>query len=235
MNDRMMKLVVIALMCFASAARADDAALPNLDYTYSGNFSGFPIGDVKVSLKPEGDAGCYKYTTISKPTGFVKALYGSPNQFSTFCVKDGHIVSRRFEAVLDGDEEQSYTLDFAADGKSVTDKNGARREVPAGTVDNFSLQQAVRLWVIAHYQDPKPPIAEFDMVDRKNITHYQFRLAGNEQVQTPAGSFDTIRMERIDTPNKRAVFWIAPKKDMMPVKIETQNGGKPTVQLILKQ
>jgi hypothetical protein len=235
MSIGMMKILATGLLLAAGAARAEDAALPSLDYTYAGNFSGLSIGDVNVSLKPEGEVGCYRYTTISKPTGFVRALYGSPNQFSTFCVKDGHIVSKRFEAKLEGDEKQSYTLDFSADGTSVTDENGVKREIPAGTVDNFSLQQAVRLWVIAHAKDTNPPIAEFDMVDRKNITHYKFQLSGHEQVQTPAGTFDTIKMERIDNPKKVGLFWIAPAKDMMPVKITTQSGSAPAVELILKK
>jgi hypothetical protein len=235
MSIRVMKGVGAVLLLAAAAARADDAALPSLDYTYAGSFGGLSIGDVNVSLKPEGEAGCYKYTTISKPAGFVRALYGSPNQFSSFCVKDGHIVSKRFEARLEGDDKQSYTLDFAADGTSVTDENGVKRDVPAGTVDNFSLQQAVRLWVIAHAKDSNPPIAEFDTVDRKNITHYKFQLSGHEQVQTPAGSFDTIKMERIDNPKKVGLFWIAPGKDMMPVKITTQSGNAPAVELILRK
>jgi hypothetical protein len=235
MSIRRITVLVTGLLAAASVAHADDAALPNLDYTYAGSFSGLSIGDVNVSLKPAGDAGCYQYTTTSKPSSFVRALYGSPNQFSTFCVKDGRIVSRRFEAKLDGDDKQSYTLDFAADGSSVTDENGVKREIPPGAVDNFSLQQAVRLWVIAHYKDSNPPIAEFDMVDRKNITHYKFQLSGHEQVQTPAGTFDTIKMERIDNPKKVGLFWIAPAKDMMPVKITTQSGSTPADELILKK
>lgn len=231
--NRLAPLLALSLFAACASVDAQPATLPAWNATYTGTFRGIPVGDVNVSLKPEGESGCYVYLTTSKPAGFVRALYGSPNQTSHFCVKDGKVVSKKFEAVLDGDEEQSYTLDFAADGKSVTDKYGNKREIPAGTVDNFALQQAVRLWVMAHYQQDNPPIAEFDMVDRKNLTHYQFRLSGREDVITPAGAFNAIVMERIDNPKKKAKFWIAPQKDLQLVKSEV-NAGAGDVTLLLK-
>ena len=73
------------------------------------------------------------------------------------------------------------------------------------------------------------------MVDRKNLTHYQFRFAGRETVKTPAGDFEAIKLERIDNPDKLGLLWVAPSRDYLPVRIETRNGGKPPVLLQLKQ
>jgi hypothetical protein len=207
--------------------------LPVMDYRYAVSWGGMSVGQMQVSLKPGGKPGCYRYEAISHPSALAAMLYGAPNETSLFCVKDGTIVSQHFESVLPSDDKQSYTLDFDWDQHKVTNSKGPTRDLPADAVDSFNLQQAVRLWVVAHAQDKTSPIAEFTMVDRKNLTHYQFRLAGHEPVQTPAGQFDTLKLERIDNPDKIGRFWLAPGKDYMPVVIETKNGGKPTVRMEL--
>ena len=208
------------------------APLPNLDYTYNGDAMGMSLGEVRIALKPEGAAGCYRYTNTSNPSGLVKMLYGSANQTSLFCLKDGRIRSQRFESVLQGDAKQSYTLVFDWDKHTVTDNNGQVRDIPDDAIDSFALQQAVRLWVLAHANDAKPPIAEFTMVDNKNLTHYQFKFSGHQKIDTPAGSFDTLLMERIDNPDKIGRFWLAPDRGYMPVRTETK-GGKALVTMVL--
>lgn len=234
-NTLIQAAALAVLASGAAAAQAADAPLNPFEAIYAVTWSGLPVGDARVALKPDASAGCYLYTTTTKPVGFVKALYGSPNETSHFCVKDGRVRSQRFESVLEGDEKQSYTLDFDYAKRIVTDENAVTREIPEEAVDSFSLQQAVRLWAAAHANDKQPPIGEFTMVDRKNLTHYQFRFAGRETVKTPAGDFEAIKLERIDNPDKLGLFWVAPSRDYLPVRIETRNGGKPPVLLQLKQ
>ncbi len=226
---------MIGMAGSAQAAAAVDAPLPALNLVYSVNYGGIGAGEADVSLKPDAKAGCYVYETKTRPVGFIKMLFGSPNQVSRFCVEGGVVRSQRFESVLQKDDEQSYVLDFDYAKRQVTDENGAVREIPAEAVDSFALQQAVRLWVAKHAGDASPPIAEFTMVDRKNLTHYQLKLAGRETIKTPAGDFDTIRLERIDNPDKVGRFWLAAERDWMPVKIQTKSGNKPTAVLTLKR
>lgn len=228
-------LLVAASVATAGTAAAADAPLPNLDLVYSVNYGGIGAGDADVSLKPDAKAGCYIYETKTRPVGFIKMLFGSPNQVSRFCVDNGVVRSLRYESVLKGDDKQSYVLDFDYQKLKVTDENGLVREIPGDAIDSFALQQAVRLWVARHAADATPPIARFTMVDRKNLTHYQLKLAGRETIKTPAGSFETIRLERIDNPDKIGRFWLAAERDWMPVKIETKSGSKPSVVLTLKR
>jgi hypothetical protein len=216
----------------ASSALADEAGLPSMDYSYDGDAMGLSLGQVRITLKPEGAAGCYRYTNTSNPSGLVKMLYGSANQTSLFCLRDGRIRSQHFESTLQNDPKQSYTLDFDWDKHTVTDNSGQVRQIPDDAIDSFALQQAVRLWVLAHAGDAKPPVAAFTMVDAKNLTHYQFKFSGHQKIDTPAGSFDTLLMERIDNPGKIGRFWLAPDRGYMPVRSETK-GGKALVTLVL--
>ena len=217
-----------------TSTKAADA-LPAIDVRYAVSWGGLGVGKIDVSLKADVGAGCYQYTTVSHPTALARSLYGAPNESSQFCVKDGRVRSKHFNSVLPGDDKQSYTLNFDWDKNSVTDENGQTRSIPANAIDSFALQQAVRLWVAAHAKDENPPVAEFDMVDRKNLTHYQFKLAGHETVETPAGTFDALKMERIDNPKKEGHFWLAAERDYMPVKITTRNGSKPAVVMVLSK
>lgn len=231
-----MKLLsALAALMLGLEVRAADAPLGELNLVYAVQYAGFSAGEADITLKPEGEAGCYRYDTRTRPTGFVKALFGSPNQYSRFCVADGVVRSQRYESVLEDDDEQSYRLDFDYARRMVTDENGRVREIPAEAVDSFSLQQAVRLWVAKHAKDVDPPIARFTMVDRKNLTYYQLRIAGRETIRTPAGPFDTILLERIDHPDKIGRFWLAESRDWMPVRIETKSGKKPSLVLSLKR
>jgi hypothetical protein len=229
--------VTAAALLTQESCAADPAAapLPDFQYRYDGSWGGMDVGQVQIELKPDAAPGCYLYTDTSHPTAMVRLLYGSPDQTSRFCVKDGRIRSQHFESILPGDDKQSYKLDFDWDKHMVTDNKGGVRPIPDDAIDSFALQQAVRLWVVAHVDASGEPkeIAEFTMVDSKNLTHYQFKFKGREKAETPAGTFDTILMERIDNPEKIGRFWLAPDHQYMPVKIETKNGGKPAVDLVL--
>jgi hypothetical protein len=228
-------VTALALLSASSVTLAADAPLPELNLVYAVQYAGINAGEADIRLKADGVAGCYRYTTTTRPSGFVRALFGAPSQASRFCVADGVVRSQQFESVLDDDAEQSYRLDFDYAKSTVTDENGRVRTIPAEAVDSFSIQQAVRLWVAQHAKDSEPPVARFTMVDRKNLTYYQLRIVGRETVKTPAGRFETILLERIDNPGKVGRYWLAESRDWMPVKIETRSGKKPSLVMALKR
>jgi hypothetical protein len=228
-----LKFACAVLLPLAMRAMAAEPVLPPLDLRYAATWGSMDVGEVQVALKPEGDPGCYRYTNTSHPTALVRMLYGSPDQASVFCLSAGKVRTRHFESVLPGDDRQSYALDFDWDKHTVTDNRGQVRPIPDDAVDSFALQQAVRLWVQAHATDAAPPLAEFTMVDAKNLTHYKFRFGGKVPLDTPAGHFEALLMERIDNPDKLGRFWLAPERGYMPVRTETRNGNKPMVTLVL--
>ncbi len=209
------------------------AQLTPFSVAYDVSLGGLGVGEMNIRLEPHGDSGCYRYTIESHPNMLVAAIYGSPNQLSLFCVRNGVIRSQHFESVLPGDDKQSYKLDFDWNKHVVTDDKGGVRQIPDDAIDSIALQQLVRRWVREHAGDAQPPVAEFTMVDRKNLTHYKFKLTGREKVETPAGAFDTLRLERFDNPNKIGRFWAAPARDYIPVITETKSDRKPLVRMEL--
>lgn len=223
----------------AQATSSASSALPSFNYHYDVSWGAIGVGTLDLSLKPQaGHPGCYHYATITQPNALVAMIYGAPSQSSDFCIENGQVRSQHFVSKLPGDDKQSYTLDFDWSRHQVVDENGKRRDIPDDAVDSLALQQAVRLWVLDHRTElnasTQPLIAKFTMVDNKHLTHYRFKFGGEQKIDTPAGHFDTLLMDRVDTSGKVGRFWLAPSRGYMPVKSETKIGGRPAVTMVLK-
>ncbi|WP_201617845.1 DUF3108 domain-containing protein [Psychrobacter urativorans] len=65
------------------------------------------------------------------------------------------------------------------------------------------------------------------MAKKDKIEKTPFKKSGNPRVTVPAGTFDTVRVDRIHDDNSRSTsFWLAPSLDYLPVKVSQINGGK---------
>lgn len=223
-------LALLALLA-VSAATASEPRLPAVDLFYDVTWAGIGVGQAEFRLKPDASApDCYVYDSLTHPTGLAALLYGAPQQHSWFCLRGGRVVPRQMSSSGAG---QNYVLRFDWARRVVTGGRDGARELPEGAVDSVSLQQAVRLWAIeqAGRADPQP--GRFVMVDDHNIQTDVFRVAGRDKVTVPAGTFDTVVVERIDAPGKTARFWLAPARDWMPVKAVQRNGHGPSVEMRL--
>lgn len=224
----------------AAGAPSDTTRLPTFTMRYDVSWSGIGIGTIDLSLKPwAGRPDCYRYSAATHPTMLFRLVYGTLNQSSEFCTSEDRLRPQHFKSSLPGDDKQTYALDFDWNAHTVTDDHGRVRHIPDDAVDSLSLQQAVRLWVLSHADsidaDAATRTADFTMVDDHNQTPYRFRFAGHKTVGVPAGHFDTLLMERIDTPGKVGRFWLAPSRGYMPVKSETRNGRSPAVVMELSR
>lgn len=233
----------LALVC--AAALADEApAVKPADQTltpyvsvYSVGWGGTTLGEGTITLAPQMDKDCYRFESQTHPMALVRLFYGSPRETSLFCVRDGVIRPQRFEYVNDKRDKDNFSLDFDWKARKVRAlKNGTltERELPDTAYDRFVMQQVVRLWVKAHVADEKPGSAEFNMADDDRVTTYRFEITGRENVQTPAGSFETVRVERTDNPKRILRSWLAPSRDYTPVKIEQIENGEVKLRMLLK-
>ena len=71
------------------------------------------------------------------------------------------------------------------------------------------------------------------MVDDDRVKTYRFAVIGRERIETAAGSFETLRVERVDDPRKSYRYWLAPSRDYVPVKIEHLKDGKVELRMNL--
>ena len=65
------------------------------------------------------------------------------------------------------------------------------------------------------------------MAKKDKIEKTAFRKSGSTKITVPAGTFDTVRVDRIHDDNSRSTsFWLAPSLDYLPVKVVQVNDGK---------
>ncbi|WP_367105753.1 DUF3108 domain-containing protein [uncultured Psychrobacter sp.] len=65
------------------------------------------------------------------------------------------------------------------------------------------------------------------MAKKNKIESTPFKKSGNTQITVPAGTFDTVRVDRIHDGDSRSTsFWLAPSLDYLPVKVSQINDGK---------
>lgn len=224
---------MLAGLLLAAAASAAEPKLPELNLTYAAAWNGIRLGEIVVTLRPEGGEDCYRYESASNPVGVVKMFYGKPRETSEFCVRGGKVVPRRF-VYERGDD--GFTLEFDAAAGKVRDGQGRERDIPPNAQDRFGLQQAVRLWVLENQDRPNPAAsAEFALVDDERIRVYRFAVTGRERVELPAGAFDTVKVERVDNPNRISRYWIAPEVGWMPVKVESGKNGQVQLRMELRR
>jgi hypothetical protein len=234
----MIRALVLALALLAAPAFAADAppVFAARSDSYDVTWKGITLGHGTIALLPLED-GCFRYQSTTQPMALVRWTYGSPRETSDFCVVDGAIVARHFDYVNDRRAKENYSLDFDWSGRKVKTIKGGdvrMRDLPERAYDHFLIQQAVRQWVIAHAGDAQPAPAEFTMVDDDRFKTYRFAIVGRESVDTPAGRFDTIRVERVDNPEKSSRFWVAPARGYVPVKIEHIEKGSVQLRMELR-
>lgn len=76
----------------------------------------------------------------------------------------------------------------------------------------------------------------YPLVDeRGNYRDYEFARNGEEQVETPFGTFDAIKVERVrDHDRRRTLFWFAPELNYTLVKMQQIEDGREQLQIQLQ-
>jgi hypothetical protein len=224
----------LAALLLAGAAAAEPV-LPAQRLTYAASWNGLPLGDVVMSLQPHGAPDCYRYESATDPYVAYQVFYGKPVAASEFCIRDGRVVPQRFTFDNPKTGERSSVLEFDVAGGKVRNGKGGVHDIPANAQDRLALQQAVRLWAAARGAQLAPggESVEFVMVDDRYVRRYRFQLGAREAIDTPAGRFETLRMERVDDPKRSSIYWLAPARDYLPVQLE-QGRGFNSVRLALK-
>ena len=65
------------------------------------------------------------------------------------------------------------------------------------------------------------------MAKKDKIEKTPFKNSGKTKITVPAGTFDTVRVDRVHDDNSRSTsFWLAPSLDYLPVKVSQINDGK---------
>jgi len=227
---------LIAAMSFGPALAIAGALTPHkAEYVLERNDRTVAGGAYELD---KTENGTFVYHSEAHPRGFLANLFAgdqSLTERSRFRVEgeDDRLVPLQYRFVHDkGDKKKIESVDFHWDqgvAEAVDKGETAELELTEGVIDRMILPLAIR-------RDLSRGSARFtyQLVDSNKLKTYEFEIAERERVETPAGTFHTLKVVRTDDPDKEVVFWCAPTLDYLQVKFVRREKGDPTLELKLE-
>ena len=191
--------------------------------------NGTSVGYLESSLKYLGQT--YEYSKSTQSTGLAKLL----TKAKIFEKVAGKFSGERLTPV-------SYSFDQSTRKKQVTDQtrfsggrasgmykgNAYSLQTPANVLDRGSLEIAV-----ARDLKLKRPQLQYNVVERGKLKQYVFVRIANEQVQTAAGVFNTIKIAvKREDKSRTTTYWMAKELTYLPVKMVHEEDGEVIGSLI---
>ena len=208
-------------------------AVQALPKAFQANYSvakgGMKLGHLNASLKYSGNR--YQYLKSTKATGIaalltsIKVTEQTDGQFSGQNIVPQNYLfnqSRRKKSRID-------KVHFSGSNAIGSYKNKKfNLAVQSGIQDRASLEL-----VLARDIQLNKPRLNYTTVERGKLKQYNFQKMGMEQIKTPAGTFNALKVKVVRTGNKReTVFWMAKEIDYLPVKIRHRENDDVITTLI---
>ena len=234
----MKRAITLLMLATLPGWAAADGLLQPYDAQYEVQWGGMALGKAQISLERLVDQAkadeCFVYTSKTKPNALVRMFYGKPVEQAQFCVEDGSVRSRWLH-FSNSKQDDDFKLKFDWSKNQVRGPGDQLRELQPHSVDRFSMQEALRLWVMQNAGATDVAPRKLLMVEDDRVRAYELRISGEQRVETAAGSFGAVLVDRIDDPKKTVRFWFAPQKGYQIVRFERSREGKPTVVMALLQ
>ncbi|MGO4702212.1 DUF3108 domain-containing protein [Dyella sp. 2RAB6] len=218
----------LALALSATAAFAATTPAP-FTATYQVLQGDQVIGEAVISLKSAGSE--WEFSNQTRGTGGIAAALGASSSETThFRWNNGAPETVSYDYRMNAaikSKQRTTRVDWNARQVSVDDGKGAETYAAApGLVDRNTAPYAIGLALHDGKQAVTLPVAV-----KRNVENQQFKVAGNDDVKVPAGSFKAQRVERTDKDQSFSA-WYVPQKYLVPVKLTQSDGGNLTLQLV---
>jgi len=202
--------------CLGAAVHA--TPLPDFSASYELRLGSLRIGTSTTSLE-NGAGGSYVYESRSIPIKLVSWLFKETlHETSKGTLAGAGVRPDTYQYLRSGGKERREALEF--DWQAMTVSNHAKDEpwkmdMPAGTLDKLASQLAMMLAL----RDGETDMA-FNIADDGKLKEYRFRVVGEETLELPAGTFDTVKITKLRSNKKRETYiWCAPALNYLPVRI----------------
>ncbi|WP_132144411.1 DUF3108 domain-containing protein [Luteibacter rhizovicinus] len=229
-SSRLLRSTALALALVAGSAMAADTVPKAFTATYQVLKDGEPLGEATVTLKATS-GGQFEYANSTKGTSGLAAMLGANvDEVSHFRWSSlvPEAVSYDYSMTASIKSKQRHLkVDWNSKQVSVDD-NGKSFGYAAtpGMVERNTLPLALGVALRAGHQQIALPVAV-----KQEVENQQFKVSGKEKVQVPAGSFDAVRIDRVDA-DRGFNAWYVPAKFPVPVKLAQKDGGNLTMQLV---
>lgn len=176
-------------------------------------------GTATRTLNKSGNT--WKYNVNARVAGVASA-----EQNSTFTINGNNVIptqaSTTYKLLGIG---RTHKLDFNPSSKKVVSNykgKSTTMNMAQQAFDDLSLEVQIRQDLLNGKFSGNYYMAKKDKIEKT-----PFKKSGNTKITVPAGTFDTVRVDRIHDDNSRSTsFWLAPSLDYLPVKVSQVNDGK---------
>jgi len=198
--------------------------VPPFDATYAMRM-GVARGETRMSMREDGN-GVFLFESEIEPKGFVKVFArGKVTETSHFVYDDAGV--RPIDYVrLDTFKDKNTNIQFDWDTGIVTStyKDETREETLAPGI----LDRQLLLFAFMHDLVNDIDRMSYTVVDRKGrLKTYAVARLGEEEIDTPAGRFQTIKFEhRTPDSTRITTLWCAPDLHFLPARIEQRRDDK---------
>lgn len=210
-----MGLTVAATAPLSATAATIDPSTASYKFTVDNKYN----GTATRRLSKSGDNWSYK--VAAKASGVASA-----NQSSSFKISGNTVspsaASTSYKFLGIG---RTHNLSFNPTAKKVVSTYRGKTSTltaPNGALDDLSLEVQIRQDLLNGRFSGTYYMAKKDKVEKTT-----FKKVGTYNVTVPAGTFETIRIDRVHNDSDRtSSFWLAPSLNYLPVKMTQLNDGK---------
>jgi hypothetical protein len=221
--------VFLGLIIFScNQVMADNQQIPPVfKAIYKLYTSGLEIGETERVISKLSDNE-YNYRSESRSTGIVALFYNDHIiENSRWKFIDNKFIPINYSYVrYRGEKDREVNIQFDWENQLLLNQvNEKKYELPLaeGILDQLSYQYAL-MHDLYNGQVPE----KYSVADGRKIKIYIFEKLGEENVTTPLGVLETVKLLRTrENDVSKLVLWCAPKYGYLPVKIEkTEDDGR---------
>ncbi|MBK3393428.1 DUF3108 domain-containing protein [Psychrobacter sp. M9-54-1] len=198
-----------------ASAKSVEPSSANYSFTIEDKYK----GTATRTLNKSGNT--WKYNVNARVAGVATAA-----QNSTFTINGNNVVptqaSTTYKLLGVG---RTHKLDFNPSSKKVVSNYRGKSttlNMAQQAFDDLSLEVQIRQDLLNGKFSGNYYMAKKDKIEKT-----PFKKSGNTKITVPAGTFDTVRVDRVHDDNSRSTsFWLAPSLDYLPIKVSQINDGK---------
>jgi len=201
---------------------------------YKADYKGLPVSAIGIRELTNTKPGEFKLTSSAK------SFFATIEESTSFRWSEDSLEPIEYHYSKRGVGKNRLTsLSFDWDEQLLRAEEAEPWEMALahGTLDKLLYQLKLRTDLLSAHQAKQPwPVLSYDIADDGKLKHYEFQVIGEEALETPIGTINTIKTTRInDKDDRKTIFWLAPEFEFLLVKFRQQDAEGRGFELRLQE
>jgi hypothetical protein len=226
--------LALLLAVAAATTAAAETPVPGFHARYALSHNGDAMGQTEIRLEPSAE-NTWTFVTESHGSGGLAGLVGAEiTERTVVRWRDGlpELVDASYDQKVAWNHRKRKLHVDAERG--VVESTDEKRSSELPFTPNLMNRHAIVLALTADRGRGKTSF-HYTVADRHKVEPVEYRDAGTESVDTPAGRYDAERIERVrvKNPGRTTTSWLAPKLGYLPVRMLQREPDGETIELRL--